>query len=336
MDKRLLLLTEWACEFTEAEGYFSGSGVLVPVSEDASFRRYFRLLGSNSGCVFVDAPPAKEDLQSFIAITGLLEQGNVSVGRVRAQDLKSGFLAIEDLGDRLLLAELQENKRQAGKRLHQASLEILKMQQIASSLPLYSRRLLEDEMGLFPEWFLGEKLQVNLTQHWHDLYAQVVEMMIENALSQPQVFVHRDFHSRNIMLMADHGLAVIDYQDAVIGPLTYDLVSLLKDCYFRVNRTDVVSLVEANWNLLRQNDPGQLNSFPEFLGWFDLMGLQRHLKCAGIFCRLQLRDGKPGYLSDVPLVFEYILEVCDIYDDLTQFGDFLREHISPLMRENFI
>lgn len=336
MDKRLLLLTQWARKFTAGKGYLAGSGVLVPVSEDASFRRYFRLQGSDSGCVFVDAPPAKEDLKTFIAITGLLDQGKVSIGKVRGEDIKLGFMAIDDLGDRLLLAELKEHKQQARSRLHQAALEILKMQRISSKLPPYSRQLLEDEMKLFPEWFLGMKLELELTQEWHDLYSKVVEMMIENALCQPQVFVHRDFHSRNIMLTADKGMAVIDYQDAVIGPLTYDLVSLLKDCYFRVDRTEVVALVEANWQLLRHRHPDELTSFPEFLRWFDLMGLQRHLKCAGIFCRLQLRDGKSGYLADVPLVFEYILEVCDIYDGLTHFGSFLRDNISPLMREKFV
>jgi len=336
MDKRLRQLTEWAREFTKARGYLIGSGELVPVSEDASFRRYFRLQGSDSGCVFVDAPPAKEDLKSFIAITALLDQGKVSIGKVRGQDLKLGFLAIDDLGDRLLLAELKAHKQQASSRLHQAGLEILKMQQISSNLPLYSRQLLEDEMQLFPEWFLENKLEFELTREWRDLYSRLVDLMIENALSQPQAFVHRDFHSRNIMLTAGNGMAVIDYQDAVIGPLTYDLVSLLKDCYFRVNRSEVVTLVEANWDLLRHRHPNELKSFPEFLRWFDLMGLQRHLKCAGIFCRLQLRDGKSGYLADVPLVFEYILEVCDLYDGLAQFGRFLRTSISPLMKEKFV
>ena len=336
MDRRLHQLTEWALRFVSNQGYLAGSGLLIPVSEDASFRRYYRLAGSDCGCVFVDAPPAKEDLKSFIKITELLNLGKGRVGKVRGQDLKSGFLALDDLGDTLLLEDLHADKQRVRDRLSQASQEILKMQLITGSLPLYTRQLLRDEMELFPHWFLTMQLQLKISTQWQKLFSSVVEMLIENAHNQPQTFVHRDFHSRNIMLTEHNGMAVIDYQDAVIGPITYDLVSLLKDCYFRLDRADVIYLVKANWTLLRDRHPVGLGSFPEFLRWFDLMGLQRHLKCAGIFCRLHLRDGKPGYLADVPLVLDYILEVCELYEPLNDFGTFLRDNVISQVRDKLI
>lgn len=299
---------------------------LHPISDDASFRRYFRFAGGAEGLVFVDAPPEHEDNPSFIRVSaGLLDAG-LLCPKVLAADLEDGFMMITDLGDELYLPALKQDADRS-RQLYDAALQALvKLRLVAVQVPPYNRERLTEEMLLFDDWFLGKQLGIKLAPAQQTLLAETRDLLVANALAQPSVFVHRDYHSRNLMLVNDAGSGlgpgILDFQDAVQGPLTYDLVSLLKDCYHRLPREEVVQRVEH----YRQQTATEIDA-AAFLKWFDLMGAQRHLKCAGIFCRLHLRDGKPDYLGDIPLVVDYLLEAASLYPELEALGSFLKESV---------
>ena len=297
-------------------------------SDDASFRRYFRGSVPGQTFIFVDAPPDKEDNASFVEIDERLGEVGVPVPTVYGKDLERGFLMLSDLGDRLLLPELKLADLKGQERWYQIALETLGVVQRApvKGLPVYDRSRLLEEMALFPEWFVTRQLKLVMSAPNRALFSQTAEFLVDEALRQPTVFVHRDFHARNLMPQSDESLGVIDFQDAVLGPVTYDLVSLLKDCYWRLPRSTVEALVES----FRKRTASQAGE-QEFLRWFDLMGFQRHLKCAGIFSRLHLRDGKPGYLGDIPLVVDYLQEVAGFYEELSEFGVWLESEIKPAM-----
>jgi aminoglycoside/choline kinase family phosphotransferase len=290
---------------------------LHPVAGDASFRRYYRLVGSRPSRIAVHAPPDKEKNLEFTRIAALLREAGVRAPRVYAHDEPRGLLLIEDFGDRLLRPALREDTVDA---LYERALATLLDIQRASTatgegweVPAYSRAQLEQEMRLFPQWFLEGLLGLGLGAAERELIDMVFARLCDEALAQPQVLVHRDFHSRNLMLLDDGSLGVIDFQDAVRGPLTYDLVSLLRDCYVawepgRVRRWALDYAARAQRaGLLPALEAGR------FLRWFDWMGLQRHIKVLGIFCRLWYRDGKAGYLDDLPLVWRYTREVGRLY-----------------------
>lgn len=315
-------LQDWAM------GVLVERGLSVPAnfriesaSDDASFRRYFRC--SLPGYIFVDAPPDKEDNSAFLLVQGLLSAAEISVPEVYASDLELGFLALSDLGDQLLLPILQsEDPASWYKR---AVAEVARVQRTKTTgLPDYSETKLREEMGLFPTWFIQQQSDLNWDSELEKMFSQVTDLMVSSALQQPKVFVHRDFHARNLMLSEQGEFSVIDFQDAVSGPVTYDLVSLLKDCYFRLPRRTVEALVAE----FRVEHCSEVNE-GEFLRWFDFMGFQRHLKCAGIFSRLNIRDGKPGYLKDIPLVVSYLQEVCGLYSELESFGLWLDQSVKP-------
>jgi aminoglycoside/choline kinase family phosphotransferase len=297
-------------------------------SDDASFRRYFRGVAAGQSFIFVDAPPDKEDNVSFVDINKRLARAGVPVPTIYAKDLSRGFLMLSDLGDRLLLPELKLANLETQERWYQVALGTLNVVQQASveGLPVYDRDRLNVEMALFPDWFVSRQLEMSMTASNQVLFSDLAEFLIEAALEQPRVFVHRDYHARNLMPQSEASLGVIDFQDAVQGPVTYDLVSLLKDCYWRLPRASVVTLVES-FRLQKAPHISQ----QQFLRWFDLMGFQRHLKCAGIFSRLNLRDGKPGYLGDIPLVVDYLQEVAGLYEELMTFGVWLEREIKPAM-----
>ena len=276
-------------------------GNLTVASADASFRRYFRLSRGQETYVVMDAPPYKEPCEPFVRIAGLLQGAEVRVPQILAQDLEQGFLALTDFGDLHYQEALQGPERDA--LYDRALAEILKLQtgllKEANSLPDYDEDWVRMELEIFREW-----CHPNLPQ---EEYGEIVHPLVKAFLEQPKVFVHRDFHCRNLLVLEDGNPGVIDFQGAMRGPVTYDPVSLLRDCY--VENQDEWVLEKAFAHKERLVEAGLLQrdlSDERFLRWFDLTGLQRHLKCIGIFHRLKLRDGKESYLADVPRILKYV------------------------------
>lgn len=286
---------------------------LTPASADASFRQYFRVTSQteSKSYIVMDAPPDKEDCHPFVLITELLRDGGVHTPEIVTLNLEKGFILLEDLGNRPYLDHL--NFDTADKLYLDAIDTLVKIQNIDTILPLYSEELLQTEMDLFETWYINRHLNLQLNDLQKTVLEKTFKYLVESAIEQPQVFVHRDYHSRNLMITDSDNPGVIDYQDAVIGPITYDLVSLFKDCYIEWPRLHVESWVEQ---YLARISPDTLIDKSTMLKWFDLMGVQRHLKVLGIFCRLNYRDNKPQYLDDLPLTFKYIIDTCDYYDEL--------------------
>lgn len=284
-----------------------------PASADASFRRYFRVTDKNTGRTFIvmDAPPDKEDTEPFIHITQLLRSVDVNAPEIITMDTDRGFLLLDDLGDRQYLDHLDENSSDT--LYNDALIALVNMQRIQNHLPLYDQQRLQNEMGLFEPWYLNRHLGIKLDDQQKTILDSVFELLTESALQQPRVFVHRDYHSRNLMLVDTNNPGVIDYQDAVIGPVTYDLVSLFKDCYIEWPRHRIEQWLDRYLQLTSVPLPADRS---QFIRWFDLMGVQRHLKVLGIFARLNYRDGKSQYLADLPLTLKYVVDTCNQYDDL--------------------
>ncbi len=294
---------------------------LVSASSDASFRSYWRTVGAAPERIVMDAPPEREDIGPWLAIAERLQRAGLNAPRVLAQDLVNGFLLISDLGNDLLLPAL--NAASVDHHYSEAMRAVLRMQTAinASDLPVYDESRLVTEMELLPTWFLQSHLGMDIACEQWDVIELAFRALLTNAQAQPQQFVHRDFHSRNLML-SEHGLGIIDFQDAVRGPLTYDLVSLLRDCYIEWPQSQVEDWVEAYRK--QAVNAGLTSADPtRFLRWFDLMGLQRHIKVLGIFCRLWYRDGKAGYLGDLPLVWRYTREVGRRYSEVAPLIDLI-------------
>ncbi len=294
---------------------------IAPASADASFRRYFRLRYNGTTRIVMDAPPEKEDVQPFIAISALLAGLGLHVPDVLEQDSRRGFLLLTDLGSRQYLGELNDS---TARQLYGDALRALILLQSCPAaeleqIPRYDRQLLQAEMALFHDWYLERLLKISLTSEQQEELESSFSFLISAALEQPQVLVHRDYHSRNLMV-DEPNPGVLDFQDAVVGPVSYDLVSLLRDCYIAWPREWVADWVgqyhrqATSAGILQQVEIGQL------LRWFDLMGVQRHLKAIGIFSRLNIRDGKPGYLKDIPRTMGYVEEVCRCYPELQGLG----------------
>ena len=302
---------------------------LSVASADASFRQYLRLnVAEESSLIVMDAPPDKENCQPFIQVQALLHQQQVPVPEVLAFDPTWGFMLLTDLGDQQLLSHLNDSNVMP---LYQQAIRIIEQIQSTTDLaglPAYDETLLRTEMQLFSDWFLGHHLGVRLSAHEQGQLNTVTDALVSNALEQPQVMVHRDFHSRNLMWQTDQTnpngrLSVIDFQDAVVGPDTYDLVSLLKDCYIAWPDTVLDPLLQSFF----QNNRPQDSDYLEFVKQFDWMGAQRHLKAIGIFCRLNYRDGKSGYLNDIPLTMKHLLRTCRRHDALLPLADILDHHL---------
>lgn len=337
MDKRLQLLTQWVRQipgFRDADP--------EPVSGDASFRRYFRVYGTPGPAgatkpfIVMDAPPEHEDCRPFVAIARHWRSSGISVPEVLGEDLTQGLLLLEDFGDTLMLGALDHSNTD---RLYSGALEeLLTIQQVSTPpeyvLPGYDQELLDREMALFPDWLLTRKLGLVLDNHERALLDTTFAFLRESALAQPCVTVHRDYHSRNLLLRpGSNRPGVIDFQDAVCGPVTYDLASLLKDCYVRWPEHRVAQWKEE----FRQHsrDAGLHNADPDtFHQWFELMGMQRHLKAAGIFARLDIRDGKPGYLGDIPRTVGYLLEASSQQPALRHFHEWLTRRVLPSLEKN--
>lgn len=305
-----------------------------PLSGDASFRRYFRVRRDAASWIAVDAPPATEKNAEFVAIASALAGGGVAAPKIVAADIKRGFLLLSDLGDTLLLDVLTADNVDDHYR-HATDL-LITLQQVPTQgarLGSYSRQLLWQEMELFPQWFVQGLLQRPVETEERRLLDRIFGLLVSSALEQPQVFVHRDFHSRNLMLVGDEQLATIDFQDAVAGPVTYDLVSLLRDCYVVWPQHRVQAWM--NLYCAKAQAAGVLRSVDirQFQRWFDWMGLQRHIKVLGIFARLYLRDGKNRYLGDLPTVIDYTLDIARRYPQLAGFVEWFEVALIPAIND---
>lgn len=329
-DTRKLALTNWVTQQTPVAEH---PIELTSLGSDAGFRRYFRYQ-TPSQWLAVDAPPASEDTHQFLAIARLIEQQGVRSPRIAAADASQGFLLVEDMGDRLFFREADASNADA---LYQHAittlLQLQHSQDDAALIPRYDRALLRRELEIFSEWFADKLLGHPLDSTEKKLLDKLFIQLEDNALAQPQTFVHRDYHSRNLLLLDDNALGVIDFQGALWGGVTYDLVSLLRDCYLRWPAHKVKS-----WALDYRQQAINANIIPdvsetEFLRWFDWLGLQRHIKVLGIFARLNLRDGKASYLNDLPLVIRYTLEVAEQYPELKAFSAWFRLTLLPLAQQ---
>ena len=293
---------------------------LTTASADASFRKYYRLTKGSKSYLLMDASLEKESLTPFLDVTQRLANVGVCVPTVYDKDLTNGYLIIEDFGSIDLLQRLtQENFQVLYKK---AIDEIIKMQKAdVMGLPIYDKAFLHFEMDLMQEWYLEKKLQKKLSDAEEKLLKATLDTISDVVLQQPQnLFVHRDYHSRNIMIKDDGELGIIDYQDAMRGALTYDLVSLLKDCYISFDRDAILELV-----LYFRDRVSPTTSDELFIKWFDFMGMQRHIKVLGIFSRLHLRDGKDGYLKDIPLTLHYLLDTTQRYSETQELAKLLKE-----------
>lgn len=329
MDERAAALRDWASHQLNVAQID-----LTPASADASFRRYFRVFQGDKSFILMDAPPPQEDVRPFVAVARALQQANVHVPEVLAEDTGQGFLLLSDLGNQTYLSVLSEDN---AARLYGDALHALSRIQAAGPgenlLPPYDEALLLTEMRLFSDWLLGRYLHM-LSDELRTELESMFALLAESALAQPRVCVHRDYHSRNLMLLDERNPGILDFQDAVFGPITYDLVSLLRDCYIRWPRDQVES-----WALDFRRQAvaaGVLDSEQAdettFLRWFDLMGVQRHLKAAGIFARLFVRDNKSGYLADIPRTLGYITEVAPRYPGLQPLADLIEAQLLPALK----
>jgi aminoglycoside/choline kinase family phosphotransferase len=308
---------------------------LESASADASFRRYFRIFRADGATrVVMDAPPDKEDIAPYIKVSHLLAECDVHVPEIEAADTVRGLVLLEDLGATHMLARLRSGVDPQS--LYGPALEALLRIQVhgqrgAQQLPPYDRAVLLREMQLLPEWFLMRHLQLAPEDATTLLLADTMEWLAREILQQPVVLVHRDYHSRNLMVTTDRNPGVIDFQDALAGPISYDLVSLLKDCYIGWPRARVERWVEDHRVRLQQQGCDGGADAAEFLRWFDLVGLQRHIKVLGIFARLWYRDGKIGYLADLPLTLDYVRDTAARYRELREFAAWIESQVVPAL-----
>jgi aminoglycoside/choline kinase family phosphotransferase len=325
-DARLTLIHDWLSRELQLPRLR-----IEVASSDASFRRYFRAFAGAATYIVMDAPPEKEDVRPYLKVSRLLEEIGVHVPHVHEADATRGLLLLEDLGTTPYLQRLERGGD--SELLYADALAALANIQLhgtaaCTQLPPYGRSELARELALMPEWFLKRHLALTLSAAETELLRAAFEFLIIEALAQPQVFVHRDYHARNLMVVAERNPGIIDFQDALCGPVGYDLVSLLKDCYIEWPRARVESWVRAfRARLLERGGPAGASE-AEFLRWFDLIGIQRHVKVLGIFCRLWYRDGKPGYLPDLPRTLDYVREASARHSELADLARFLEERVA--------
>jgi aminoglycoside/choline kinase family phosphotransferase len=300
-----------------------------PASSDASFRSYWRVFSKDQTYIVMDAPPEHENCTPFIVFSKKLESSGIQVPIVIASDLSQGFLLLSDLGTVQYLEVLNLDTY---KNLYNDAINALHTMQQNTDLsnsPLYDKNLLRLELSLFEEWFINKHLNSRLNEEQSHTLSKSLDLLIDNALQQPQTFVHRDYHSRNLMKTKNNNPGVLDFQDAVVGPVTYDLVSLLKDCYISWDQSIVDEFSDGFRK--KYNHTNQTNiKFDQWQRWFDLMGIQRHLKVLGIFCRLNYRDNKANYLKDLNLTLHYVKQACERYSELHALLEVINE-ITPNM-----
>jgi aminoglycoside/choline kinase family phosphotransferase len=331
-DARLALIREWLSHDLRL-----AHERLLPASSDASFRRYFRAFTARGTFIVMDAPPGKEDVRPYLKVGALLAQLGAHVPHVYESDIARGLLLLEDLGTTSYLQRLEA--ADDPEPLYADALRVLADIQVqggetASELAPYDRAELARELALMPQWFCRVHLGIEPTEAEQEMFARTFEFLISAALAQPQVFVHRDYHSRNLMVLSERNPGVIDFQDALRGPIGYDLVSLLKDCYIGWPRARVEGWVGGYRGVLVARGVAAASG-SQFLRDFDLIGVQRHLKVLGIFARLWHRDGKPGYLPDLPRTLDYVRDTCARYAELGELAAFLeRRAVAELPRAN--
>lgn len=304
---------------------------LVSMTGDAGFRHYYRFTIENKSLIAVDAPPKQSNNPAFVSLQGALAKQDLLVPDIIAMDSTQGFFCLSDFGN-LLLSDVLTPDNMAN--YYKQAIDLLP--KVATSvcpddyaLPVYDQAFIELELSIFSQWLVKQHLDIDLTEHEQDALTDCYSCLVNNALEQPQVFMHRDFHSRNIMLLNDGELGLIDFQDAVTGPVTYDIVSLLRDCYIRWPQQAVDPLLEYFCQIISAEFNLTGISQGQWQRWFDLMGLQRHLKASGIFARLHHRDHKSGYLQDIPLTLSYILDISARYPELSFLHQFINNRVMP-------
>jgi aminoglycoside/choline kinase family phosphotransferase len=317
-DARLALLTDWLATLNLVD-----AGSRRPASSDASFRRYFRLdvlpalrdkLGDT--LVAMDAPPERENVPAFIHVDGLLRDAGVTVPAIVAQDVERGFLLLSDLGTTTYLNRLDADNAPF---MYSDAVDALLKFQLASQpgvLPEFDRAFVLRELNIFPEWYVARHLGITMTDQQKAQLDGVFEAICANVLAQPQVYMHRDFHSRNLMYLEQGNPGVLDFQDAVFGPVTYDLASLLRDAYIQWDEELVLDWVVRYWQSAKKLGLPVNPDIDAFYRDFEFMGLQRHLKILGIFCRLNYRDSKSIYMGDLPTVMDYVRKTANRYKEL--------------------
>lgn len=304
---------------------------LIPMTGDASFRRYFRLLTEGVSYVVMDAPPDKEDVLRFMTIANVLIASGLKAPTVFAHNTQDGFLLLSDFGDQTYLKALVDEPPTPLYRRALDALAILQAQTGSCALPRFTHELMQTEWQWHQEWFLQKWLGVqSVDASLHASY----DALVESALLQPQVFMYRDFHAGNLMVLPNHEVGLLDFQDAFIGPVTYDLASFLRDCYIDWPKQQVIEWALYYYERLCQQGTLQYVSAPQFLQWFDWMGVQRHLKALMTFARKALRDDAPHYLHFVPRTLNYIVSVSSQYDALQPIASFYGSVVLPKVMEN--
>ncbi len=296
----------------------------APASADASFRRYFRAVTDDGSFVVMDAPPRHEDCRPFLHVARLFRAAGANTPEILAENLEEGFLLLSDFGNTTYLTALNETTADRLYRDANAALIKIQLASRPGELPEYDAEMLMREMRLFPDWYLARHINIELTDSQREVMEAAFATILANNLAQPRVYVHRDWHSRNLMLIEPHSEAnpgVLDFQDAVHGPITYDLASIYKDAYIHWEEARVLDWTIRYWEAARRAGLPLSDDFGDFYRDFEWMGIQRHIKVLGIFARLYHRDGKDGYLKDMPLVMAYLRKACGRYNGL---GDFLR------------
>ena len=326
MPERTALLTSW---LTAALG--RADFILEPASGDASFRRYWRVRTGQGTYVAMDAPPAQEDTERFVRLAVRFRDIGLNTPRVHARDGEEGFLLLDDLGTRLYLDVLEADnaERLYGDAL--GALAVIQARGPLDGLPEYDEPFLRRELEIFREWLLGRHLGLTLSGEEQAGSERAYDLLVASALEQPRVCVHRDYHSRNLMVTEPPSPGILDFQDAVVGPVTYDLVSLLRDCYISWPTEQVQAWAWGYFQLAVQSGILRPEDETCFQRWFDLMGAQRHLKAAGIFARLKERDGKPGYLADIPRTLGYVLQIAPPYPELDAVAELIEQRVLPVL-----
>jgi len=326
-DVRLLHLKVWLDEqlaiLFAAQGWGAvPQATLTAASSDASFRRYFRWEGDGRSFVVMDAPPPQENCKPFVDIAFLLAKSGINVPKIYAEDLERGFLLLNDLGNQTYLDVI--NDENADRLFDDALQALLAFQQLpmVAPLPSYDVPLLRRELELFPEWYVKRELGIEFDSHQQALWQRASDLLIDSALAQPKVLVHRDYMPRNLMI-SEPNPGVLDFQDAVYGPVTYDVTCLFKDAFLSWPEARVLGWLERYWQQAGELGIAVQADFQEFLRASDLMGVQRHLKVIGIFARICHRDGKPRYLTDVPRFFAYIEAVLARRPELAELAELL-------------